>query len=150
MRISANGLKKLMQWEGTILHIYKDAAGLPTIGTGHLIVKGEDFSAGITTEQAADLLQSDLMRFEDVVNSKVTVPLTQSQYDALVSFAFNVGVGAFRSSTLLKKLNAGDYDAIPEQLKRWNKAGGKVIDGLTYRRRNEIALWNSENTEDIA
>ena len=123
------------------MKIYKDSAGYPTIGVGHLIRKGEDFSAGLTTEQAQDLLQKDLVRFEAVVNEKVTVPLTQNQYDALVSFAFNVGDGAFRQSTLLKRLNAGDYTAVPDQLMRWTKAGGKTSDGLIVHRRNEVKLW---------
>ena len=141
MNISPNGLKFLMEAEGCVLKIYKDSAGYPTIGTGHLIRKGEDFSAGLTTEQAQDLLQKDLVRFEAVVNEKVTVALTQNQYDALVSFAFNVGDGAFRSSTLLKRLNAGDYTAVPDQLMKWTKAGGRVNDGLITRRRNEAKLW---------
>jgi lysozyme len=141
MRISPNGLRFLMQAEDTILHIYKDAAGYPTIGTGHLIRKGEDYSRGLTTEQAQDLLQSDLVRFEDAVNRLVKVPLTQSQYDALVSFAFNVGVAAFKASTLLKKLNTGDYESIPGQLMRWTKAGGKELSGLVARRQNEVKLW---------
>jgi lysozyme len=141
MNLSANGLKKLMEWEGTVLHIYKDSAGLPTIGTGHLIRKGEDYTSGITTEQAQDLLQSDLVRFEEVVNRLVKVPLSQSQYDTLVSFAFNVGVAAFQKSTLLKKLNVGFYESIPAQLMRWTKAGGKQCAGLVTRRQNEIELW---------
>ena len=141
MKISANGLKKLIEWEGVVLHIYMDSAGLPTIGVGHLIQKGEDYSKGLTTTQAQDLLADDLQRFEEAVNESVTVLLDQNQYDTLVSFAFNVGVGAFRSSTLLKKLNAGDYTAVPEQLMRWTKAGGKPNDGLVARRKNEIKLW---------
>ena len=100
MNISPNGLKFLMEAEGCVLKIYKDSAGYPTIGTGHLIRKGEDFSAGLTTEQAQDLLQKDLVRFEAVVNEKVTVALTQNQYDALVSFAFNVGDGPAAFLTL--------------------------------------------------
>lgn len=143
MKISDNGIKKLMEWEGTILHIYKDAAGLPTIGVGHLIQPGEDFSRGLTRVGAMELLQSDLVRFEEAVNKYVTVPLTQNQFDALVSFAFNVGVGAFKNSTLLCKLNLGFYEAIPAQLLRWTKTGGKRCDGLITRRNNEIALWNS-------
>lgn len=143
MRISPDGLKKLMAWEGCILHVYKDAAGLPTIGVGHLIHHNEDFSKGITTEQAQDLLASDLTRFEAAVNSGVSVPLSQPQYDSMVIFAFNVGVSAFLQSTLLKKLNGGDYDAVPEQLMRWTKAGGKPCPGLVTRRNNEIALWRA-------
>jgi lysozyme len=143
MKMSANGIKKLMEWEGVVLHIYKDQAGYPTIGCGHLIQKGEDYSKGLTTEQAMDLLTDDLVRFEEAVNNAVKVPLTQNQYDALVSFAFNVGAGAFRTSTLLKRLNSGDYAAVPDQLMRWTKAGGKPCDGLVVRRRNEIKLWTT-------
>lgn len=143
MRMSPNGLKKLMEWEGTVLHVYKDAAGLPTIGTGHLIQPGEDFTKGLTTSEAQDLLASDLIRFEEAVNSRVTVPLAQNQYDALVSFAFNVGVGAFKTSTLLKKLNDGDVSAVPAQLMLWTKAGGKTCDGLITRRKNEVRLWET-------
>jgi len=143
MRISANGLKKLMEWEGCELQIYKDAADLPTIGVGHLVQKEEDFSKGITTTQAQDLLMSDLTRFEMAVNRLVTVPLTQSQFDALVSFSFNVGVGAFAKSTLLKKLNAGLYAEVPIQLMLWTKAAGKTCNGLIARRENEVKLWTA-------
>jgi len=143
MKISADGLKKLMEWEGCELRVYKDAAGLPTIGVGHLIHHNEDFSKGITTTQAQDLLMSDLTRFEMAVNRLVTVPLTQAQFDALVSFAFNVGVGAFQKSTLLKKLNAGLYAEVPVQLMLWTKAGGKTCNGLIARRENEVKLWTA-------
>jgi len=143
--MSANGLKKLMEWEDVVLHRYRDAAGLWTIGCGHLIQPGEDFSKGLTTEQVLDLLADDLTRFEAAVNSKVTVELTQNQYDALVSFAFNVGVGAFQKSTLLKKLNQGLYSEVPVQLMAWTKAGGKTCDGLIHRRENEINLWNAKS-----
>ena len=141
MRMSPDGLKFLMKAEGVVTHIYKDAAGLPTIGVGHLIRKGEDFSKGLTTSEAMDLLAKDLVRFEEVINATVTVPLTQNQYDTLVSFAFNVGDGAFQKSTLLKKLNKGDYKAIPAQLMRWTKAGGQTLSGLVARRRSESDLW---------
>ncbi len=143
MRMSERGLAKLKEWEGCILHVYKDAAGLPTIGVGHLIHHNEDYSKGLTEEQALDLLASDLIRFEAVVNNEVKVPLSQSQFDTLVSFTFNVGCQAFRDSTLLKKLNAGDYDAVPNQLMRWTKAGGKQCNGLIARRENECKLWES-------
>lgn len=143
MKISDNGIEKLMEWEGVVLHVYNDAGGLPTIGCGHLIQPGEDFSKGITHDQAFTLLKKDLERFESAVNDLVTVPLEQNQYDALVCFSFNVGVGAFKASTLLKKLNAGDYDAIPTQLMRWTKAGGRQVAGLVNRRQNEIDLWLS-------
>jgi len=145
MKISDNGIAKLMEWEGTILHVYNDAAGLPTIGVGHLIQKGEDFSNGITHDQAFELLKKDLVRFERVVNMYVKVPLTQNQFDALVAFAFNVGTGAFLDSTLLMRLNCREYNSVPEQLMRWTKAGGKQVAGLVNRRQNEIELWEAHN-----
>lgn len=143
MKISDKGLQLLKDWEGCRLSVYRDAAGLPTIGIGHLIKKGESFTT-LTIEQALELLAADLAPFERTVNAGVSVPLAQDQFDALVIFAFNVGAAGFAQSTLLKKLNAGNYDAVPEQLMRWTKAGGKQCQGLVNRRQNEIKLWRGE------
>ncbi len=154
--MSQNGTKLLAEWEGLRTEVYDDAAGLPTIGVGHLLTKNErdtgritikgqavDYQQGLSEQQVLDLLAQDLERFEAAVNDGVQVALNQNQFDALVSFAFNVGRQAFKSSTLLKKLNQGLYDEVPEQLRRWNKAGGNVIQGLVNRREKEIALWQS-------
>lgn len=147
MRMSRNGLELLKEWEGCILHIYKDAAGLATIGIGHLLTESDKksgrFDKGITMEQALDLLAKDVAPAEEAVNKAVTVPLSQNQFDTLVSFAFNVGCGGFRSSTALKMVNEGRFEDVPEWLAKWNKAGGKVCDGLIVRRRNEIKLWET-------
>ena len=143
MKFSEHGLELLKEWEGCILHIYKDAAGLPTIGIGHLITKNDpDFSKGITEEEAFSILAKDVAPAENCVNSYVKVELNQNQFDALVSFTFNCGLGAFQKSTLLKLLNEGQYNQIPIQLLRWTKAGGKQCDGLVVRRNDEIKLWN--------
>lgn len=157
MQISENGLELLKQWEGFKLQQYKDSAGLPTIGVGHLITKAEQASGeivingvpvqyanGLTDQQALDLLSQDVQPAENAVNNNVKVVLSQNQFDALVSFTFNVGGGAFTSSTLLKVLNQGQYDQVPDQLRRWNKAGGQVVQGLVNRRQNEINLWNGQ------
>lgn len=144
MRFSAKGLKLLMEWEGRRLKLYRDAAGLPTIGVGHLVHHNEDFSKGITTSQALDLLEADIERFNEAVSNSVHVPLNQDQFDALVIFAFNVGVGAFKNSSLLVKLNAGDYVAVPSKMMLWTKSGGKTCKGLVNRREKEVRLWNSE------
>ena len=156
MQESENGLELLKQWEGFKLNVYKDSAGLPTIGVGHLITKSEQSSGniviagvpvayanGLTDQEALDLLSQDVQPAEQAVNNGVKVALNQNQFDALVSFTFNVGVGAFTSSTLLKVLNDGQYDQVPTQLLRWTKAGGQVVQGLVNRRNNEINLWNT-------
>lgn len=157
MQMSENGLALLQQWEGFKLQVYKDSAGFPTIGVGHLITKAEqasgtilingaavEYAGGLTDQQTLDLLAQDVQPAEQAVNAGVTVPLNQNQFDALVSFTFNVGVGAFQSSTLLKLLNQQQYDDVPAQLLRWTRAGGQVVQGLVNRRDNEIKLWNGE------
>ena len=144
MKISAKALKLLMKWEGCQLKPYRDAAGLPTIGVGHLVHHNENFHGGITTAQALDLLVSDLERFERAVTDYAHVPLNQNQFDALVCFAFNIGVSAFRTSGVLRKLNIGAYDAVPAKMRLWTKAGGKECKGLVNRRENEIKLWKGE------
>ena len=157
MEMSDHGKELLSQWEGFKLQVYKDAAGLPTIGVGHLLTATEkssgsitiggesiNYSGGMSKEQVLGLLAQDLGRFENAVNESVTVSLIQNQFDALVSFSFNVGVGAFTGSTLLKKLNAGSYDEVPDELMKWTKGGGKTSPGLVVRRQHEIDLWNGK------
>ena len=142
MQTSEKGLEFITKHEGEVLSVYDDVAGFPTIGVGHLIRDDDpDFSGGITHVQAIELLREDARHAEDSVSSRVTVDLTQTQYDALVSFVFNIGGGAFRNSTLRRLLNQGQYDDVPEQLRRWNKAGGRVVQGLKNRREAECRLW---------
>ncbi|MND20258.1 Lysozyme RrrD [compost metagenome] len=126
--------------EGLRLTAYKDGGGVWTIGYGHT---GADVREGLTIplSEAERLLTRDLRVAENHVNGAVKVKLTQNQFDALVSFVYNVGGEAFRSSTLLKKLNAGDYLGAADQFPRWNKDNGKVVDGLTNRRREERELF---------
>jgi len=142
MVLSLAGLAHLKQWEGLKLNPYKDSAGLWTIGYGHLLKPGEWWDS-ITEAQASSLLAQDVGIAEDAVNSLVKVPLTQPQFDALVSFVYNVGVGAFRRSTLLRLLNAGDYAGAAAQLPLWRRAGGQVVQGLVNRRASEVALFSS-------
>ena len=157
LKMSDHGRKLLAQWEGFETQVYRDVKGLETIGVGHLLTAGEkssrrldingeliDYSTGISEQQVYDLLGQDLQRFEAAVNDHVKVDLDQNQFDALVSFSFNVGVAAFKSSTLLQRLNDRDFDDVPNQLNRWNKAGGKVVQGLVNRRNNEIKLWSGD------
>jgi len=150
MKTSANGLARICGEEGFVGHVYKDSAGIPTIGFGHVVRPGEDFPNGVTRDQAMSIMASDLVRFEDAVNRDVLVPLTQCQFDALISFSYNAGVGALESSTALKLLNAGCYTAAAEALKVWCKridphTGQLVVDaGLAARRAREVALFLSD------
>ena len=147
MTTSDEGLKFIQRWEGTKLKVYKDVAGYPTIGSGHLIVDGDDphkqwEHKGITAEEALELLKDDVGYAEDCVNRYISWPLKQTQFDALTSFTFNVGGRALRASTLRKKLNEGEEGRVGLELNRWNKAGGRVVAGLTKRRASEGRLFN--------
>ena len=132
---------------------YCDFAGHPTIGWGHRILPRERFSKPLTVAQSDDLLRSDLERFAAAVNSLVTAPITQSMFDALVCFAFNVGLGALKGSTLLRLLNQHWYAAAAQQFERWDKAtdqktGKKVaLRGLTRRRAAERALFERDGLQ---
>lgn len=143
MEISSRGLDLIAQFEGFVDHIYKDAAGHPTIGYGHLLKEGEErrFRGGITRSEGKSLLREDANVAERAVNSYVRVPLNQNQFDALVSFTFNVGSGNFRNSTLLKKLNNGDYKGASNEFLRWVRAGGRVLAGLQRRRNAERKMF---------
>ncbi len=143
MQISDNGLALIKNSEGFRADEYLDVAGKPTIGYGHLIKAGEDFSNGVTEEQATELLQQDVAWAEQTVNDNVQVPLTQNQFDALVDFTYNLGPKAFEDSTLLKLVNQGNMDAAADQFPLWVHAGGVVQPGLVTRRQAEQDLWNS-------
>jgi len=140
-------------FEGTVLHIYKDQAGIETVGTGHALTAGDKASGrfihGISPEEAQDLLRADVADAEAAIARMVKVNLSQEQFDALVSWTFNLGAGALQSSKLLVLLNAGDYDSVPDEMLRWckrkdPKTGLLVVDaGLLARRRAEGSIWNS-------
>lgn len=141
MQISKAGLDLIKQFEGLYLHAYRCPAGVPTIGYGH--TAGVAMGQTITQQQADDYLRRDVRQFERAVSRLVRVPLTQGQFDALVSFTFNLGEGALAQSTLLRLLNAGDYASAAAQFDRWNKAGGRVLPGLVRRRAAERALFEA-------
>ena len=143
-QISPHGLEKLKQWEGLKTKAYKDAGGVWTIGYGHTATAGEPKPrAGmvITAAEAESILLKDLTQYEAAVESLVKVELNDNQFAALVSFVYNIPLVSFKKSTLLKKLNAGNYNAVPTELMKWTKAGGKKIQGLVNRRRAEGYLW---------
>ena len=139
MRTSQKGIDLIKKLEGCRLEAYKCPAGVWTIGYGH--TKGVQNGQKITQAQAEEFLIEDLKVYEKAVESCVKVPLSQNQFDALVSFCYNCGSGALKTSTLLRLLNEGKYSEAGEQFLRWNKAGGKVLVGLTRRREEERELF---------
>lgn len=149
-KTATRGVELIKEFEGCRLTAYLCPAGVWTIGYGHTgKVDGKVITVGmtITAKKATELLKSDLATFEAAVNSYVTVPITQNMFDALVSFAYNCGAGALKGSTLLKKLNAKDYDGAAAELPKWNKAAGKVLNGLVRRREREKQLFLHNHEE---
>lgn len=147
LRASSAVLQGIKQSEALRLETYLDDVGVPTIGWGHT---GPEVRMGqkISEQEAEALFRQDIAKFERGIQSKITAPVTQNQYDALVSFAYNVGLGAFAKSTLLKKLNAGDITGAAEEFGRWNKAQGKVLKGLTNRRQKEKEVFLGQRRPD--
>ncbi|MBK8246259.1 MAG: lysozyme [Gemmatimonadetes bacterium] len=141
--VSEAGVRLVQEFEGCRLDAYRCPAGIPTIGYG---ATGPDIRMGMvwTQEQADERLAEDLARFAAGVERLVQVDLTDNQFAALVSFAYNVGLGALAGSTLLRKLNAGDYEGAADQFPRWNKGGGRVLPGLVRRRAAERDLFLSD------
>jgi len=140
--ISDTGLAIIKFFEGFSPFTYIDAAGHPTIGFGHLIRPGETFNEPLTGVAADELLRKDVQSAERDVNRSVKVPFLIHQFDAIVSFTFNLGGGALAKSTLLKRINAGRHEDVPAQLDRWVYAGGKKLRGLVLRRTAEGVLYS--------
>lgn len=153
-KISDQGLEQLKHWESVEPEMYHDVAGLPTIGVGHLLTRSELTSGkimidgaparwadGLSDQQIDALLRQDLAKRERFVNREVAVSLTDNQFDALVVFVFNIGRNAFRMSTLLRKLNMGQYGDVPAQFRRWIYSGGRRVQGLVNRREATVELW---------
>ncbi len=138
------GIAIIKKWETFVGKTYDCPAGLPTIGYGHVVLENENFPEQITEQDAQELLQKDLLRFETALN-KLGLNLPQCQYDACISLSFNIGISAFSCSTLAKKLKAGDIVGASNEFIRWNKATvkgkKKVLKGLTNRRLDEKKLF---------
>lgn len=132
-QVSSKGVDMIKRFEGLRLRAYKDAVGVWTVGYGHT---GPDVHPGmaITGEEAVGLLMQDLRRFERCVDHYLEIEPTQAEFDALVSFAYNLGCKALHDSTLMRKFNAGDKRGAAEEFLRWNHAGGHELAGLTHRR----------------
>lgn len=145
MNIGDRGLDLIRAFEGFRAEPYLDAVGVPTIGYGSTYYPDGQrvrlTDPPISEPEARRLMQATLAEFEDGIADALQVEVTQSQFDALVCWAFNIGVSAAQNSTLMKKLNSGDYFGAADQFLRWNKAGGQVLRGLTRRREAERALF---------
>jgi lysozyme len=148
MKASKECLKMLAHHEGVRQKPYKCPAGLWTVGVGHLIGDGktlpDSWNKTFTLDEVYDILAKDVARFERGVSKYITVPLRQNEFDALVSFSFNLGLGVLQRSTLRQALNRGDKEGAIASLLKYNKAGGKVLKGLDNRRKDEAALFRKE------
>lgn len=151
MKLSANGLNLIKKYEGLSLKAYKATPSEQyyTIGYGHY---GSDVRSDetITKNEADTLLKADVKRFEDGVTNLVKVKINQNQFDALVSFAYNLGLMNLKSSDLLKYLNNGDYVSASNEIPKWCHAGGKVLNGLVKRRKEEKELFDTPVSNEVS
>jgi len=156
--LSEAGKQWFQELEGLRTHVYLDSGGAPTIGVGHLLTPSERLSGkitiagtpvryheGLTDAQCWALFTQDIVPVEQTVEHCVEVPLSQHQFEALCALTLNIGLAAFRGSTLLRLLNQGRYDAVPQQLVRWIHDNGQVVQGLRNRRHKEVAWWHTED-----
>jgi lysozyme len=147
LKMSSQGYDLIREFEGLRTGAYRDAVGVWTIGYGHTSAAGEPrVKPGmvITQNEAAEILERDVEKFADGVRRHLKDELTEDQFSALVSFAYNVGLGNFARSSVLKAVNARNFEAVPRRLALWNKAGGRTLPGLVRRRAAETALFTSE------
>tara|TARA_R110002074_G_scaffold365865_2_gene539667 strand:- start:876 stop:1427 length:552 start_codon:yes stop_codon:yes gene_type:complete len=147
LQISQEGLALIKKFEGCELEAYLCPAGVWTIGYGHT----KDVKEGdkINKDEADYLLQEEMIEYESYINDMVDVDLNQSQYDSLCAWVYNLGPSNLGSSTMLRVLNEGKYDEVPQQMKRWNKANGEVLDGLIRRREAEALLFQGKEWSEV-
>tara|TARA_R110000823_G_scaffold106329_1_gene224854 strand:- start:1449 stop:1892 length:444 start_codon:yes stop_codon:yes gene_type:complete len=147
MHISAEGMALIKKFEGCELDSYRCSADVSTIGYGH--TKGVSDGDSCTQEEADQMLTEDLEEFEGYVKKLVTVDLKQNEFDALVAWTFNLGPTNLKSSTMLQVLNDGKKSEVPAQIKRWNKAGGNILNGLIRRREAEALLFQDKKWYEV-
>ena len=147
MKTSQEGQALIKKFEGCELEAYQCSANVWTIGYGH--TAGVQEGDACTQEDADRMLAEDLEEFEGYVKEAVDVPLEQNEFDALVAWTYNLGPGSLRSSTMLKKLNDSKFEEVPSEMRRWNKSGGEVLDGLVRRREAEALLFKGEEWGDV-
>ena len=147
MNISSEGISLIKKFEGCELESYQDAVGVWTIGYGHT----KDVKEGMTIskEQADNMLLNELDEYCGYVNDAVKVDLEQNQFDALVAWTYNLGPTNLNKSSMLVEINNKNWDEVPHQIKRWNKAGGKVLQGLVRRREAEALLFQGKDWTEV-
>lgn len=141
--VTQEGIGLIKRFEGFSPTVYICPAGYPTIGYGHLVREAEKYEQGITQAEAEELLCRDVHAAESAVLRLIAVPLTDGQFDALVSFTFNLGAGALQRSTLRRKVNRKAHSEVPEQFMRWVWAGGRRLPGLARRRTAEVVSYRN-------
>jgi lysozyme len=161
--ITHRGADLIKRWEGFVPHLYICAGGYPTIGYGHVVLQGDNYgnitgakllttlkNSGlkaakdaclITEKEAEELLGKDVHKFEYAVLRHIDVPLTDGQFDALVSFTYNLGPGALQRSTLRRKVNREEHLDVPREFRKWVFAGGRKLKGLIRRRNEEAEVY---------
>ena len=147
MKISEEGKALIKKFEGCELEAYQCPERVWTIGYGH--TKGVQQGDVWSQANADEMLDIELEEFEGYINELVEVQLEQHQFDALVAWVYNLGAGNLISSTLLIKLNAGDYEDVPHEIQRWNKANGEVLEGLVRRRKAEALLFEGKDWSEV-
>lgn len=147
MHISKEGIALIKKFEGCELEAYQDSVGVWTIGYGH--TKDVEKGLKITQEEAEAMLNTELEEYEGYVEHYVEVPLTQCQFDSLVCWTYNLGPTNLKNSTMLTVINQTRFDEVPREIKRWNKAGGEVLNGLVRRREAEALLFEGKEWHEI-
>ena len=147
MKLSDNGFNLLGELEGIVLHPYKDSVGIPTIGIGSTYyedgTKVKMTDKAITKERAIQLAKNVVKSFEEQVNKSILLPMTQNQFDAMVLLCYNIGKSGFARSSVVRNFNLGNIQKAADSFLLWNKAGGRVVQGLVNRRNKERSLFLS-------
>ncbi len=141
MKISENGLELIKKFEGCETTAYQDSVGVWTIGFGH--TKGVEEGQTCSIEDAESMLADEMDEYEGYINNMVKVELQQHEFDALVAWVYNLGPTNLGESTMLKVLNGGQFDRVPDEMNRWTRAGGKILEGLVRRRQAESLMFQN-------
>ena len=147
MKISKDGLELIKKFEGCETTAYQDSVGVWTIGFGH--TKGVEEGQTCSIEDAESMLADEMDEYEGYINNMVKVDLQQHEFDSLVAWVYNLGPTNLGESTMLKVLNGGQFDLVPDEMNRWTRAGGKILEGLVRRRQAESLMFQDLDWRQI-